>query len=116
MQSTKTVTGVSKQVQDVLRRVDRKQLRNNTQRVLLSLLTTDGWVPRTVLRVPNAAARVRDLRKEEFGGFDVQCATPEDLMVEGRSDVTDKQTFYRLDRNSVTLSAVKTALKGVVSV
>ena len=107
----------NKRVKEVVSRVDRRQLRNNTQKVLLSLLnptSKDGWVARTALRVPSASARVRDLRKAEFGGFQVECISASELGRRTASTVTSKQTFYRLVPNTVTVSAVQRALKGVI--
>lgn len=96
-------------VKRMVKRVDRREL-NNTQRVLVSLLTANGWVARTSLRVPNVSARLRDLRKDEFGGFEVECATPEQLGRENRSEVTRKQTYYRLNPSSVNMERVRACL------
>ncbi|MAE87662.1 MAG: hypothetical protein CMB80_33320 [Flammeovirgaceae bacterium] len=100
----------------VVRRVDRRRLANNVQRVLLSLVKAgkDGWVPRTSLRVPSVGARIRDLRKSEFGGFEVECKTPSDLNKRGRSVKTSRQTFYRIVPRSVTVARLGRALKGVI--
>ena len=104
----------SKKASEVLSNVNRRRLRNNTQRVLLSLVAADGWVARTALRVPSATARVRDLRKSEFGSFVVECASAADLGRDNRSTVTDRQTFYRIVPQTITFSALQQALKGVI--
>jgi hypothetical protein len=66
----------------------------------LRLLAAEGeWVSRSQLaKIPSATARVRDLRKEQFGSFRVECKSSDDL--EKR---TSKRTFYyRIDANRVT--------------
>lgn len=95
----------------------RSQLANNVQRVLLSLVmadSKDGWVPRTALRVPSASARVRDLRKSDFGGFKVECVSAQELNKASRSQQTNRQTYYRIVPSSVTVSSLRRALKGVI--
>ena len=106
----------SVQVNNILQSVERRDLVNNVQRVFLSLVNADGdgWVPRTALRVKSASARIRDLRKDEFGGFRVECASANDLNKSGRSKVTTRQTFYRIVPRSVTVSRVGKVLKGVI--
>ncbi len=102
----------NKTVQNMIDRIDRRQLRNNTQRALLTLLTTDSeWVSRTSMRIPSAAARLRDLRKEEFGGFKVECASATEL----KRNAAPRQTFYRLDTRTVTASRLQKAFEGVVT-
>jgi len=105
------------QASSVLRRVNRRKLVNNVQKVLLSLVTAptqDGWVPRTSLRVPSVGARIRDLRKAEFGGFQVECRSAIELNRVGRNGKTTRQTFYRILPRSVTVSSLSRVLKGVV--
>lgn len=105
---------VNAEVRNIVKRIDRRKLTNNTQRVLLALLTSQTeWVARTSIRVPSVSARLRDLRKEEFGGFDVECATPNQLARRSRANTT-RQTFYRLNPRSVTVSKVLAVFEGVV--
>ncbi|MDP2685246.1 MAG: hypothetical protein Q8P20_09515 [bacterium] len=107
----------SNQVSEVVAGINRRQLKNNTQRVFLSLVkaaTNDGWIARTSLRVPSAGARIRDLRKSKFGGFVVECASASDLNRNGISTVTSRQTFYRIVPKTVTVSALNQVLKGVI--
>ena len=97
--------------------VSRRRLVNNVQRVLFTLInanTKSGWVPRTSLRVPSVGARVRDLRKAEFGGFRVECKSAADLNVVSRAKSTSRQTFYRIVPNSVTVTGLNQVLKGVI--
>ncbi len=106
----------NKYASSVVRKVDRRRLANNVQRVLFSLIKAekDGWIPRTALRIPSVGARIRDLRKSEFGGFEVECKTPSDLNRCGRSVKTNRQTFYRIVPRSVTVTRLSKALKGVI--
>jgi hypothetical protein len=92
---------------DSIRRDSRSgaKLANNTQRVGLKLLAADGeWIPRYRLTtVPSGTARVRDLRKEAYGGFEVECKSSDDL-----NRKTSKKTFYyRINTNHVTQSQVQ---------
>ena len=101
-------------VREVLSKVNRRRLRNNTQKVLFSLAKNGGWVARTALRVPSVGSRIRDLRKEQFGGFAVECATPAAVNRSGASVLTKRQTFYRIVPRTITLSALRRVLKGVI--
>ena len=83
-----------------------KKITNNTQRVGVRLLSANGeWMPRSSLtRIPSATSRVRDLRKDEFGGFHVECKSSNDL-----ARKTSKRTFYyRINPNKVTQRQIKT--------
>lgn len=105
-----------KNVSQFLTRVNRRNLTNNTQRVLLRLLAADGeWVSAGQLRqvvrsnstsVDATTARVRDLRKAAFGGFDVQCASAAELNRDGGS----RRFFYRLNISGLTTQQVARVL------
>ena len=90
---------------NLLSNVNRRQLATNTQRVAYRLLNANGeWVSRKQLEtmVTSATARVRDLRKPQFGGFKVQCASAAELGKRG-----DNHTFfYRIPPRSVRKSQV----------
>lgn len=106
------MTTVRKNIDRMIETVvsNRRSLTNNTQRVLVKLLTAeneDGWVSRTSMRVPSATRRLRDLRLEEFGGFVVECKS---VGTQGRRH----QTFYRVRPESVTLSALRKIFKEVI--
>jgi hypothetical protein len=107
---------MNKNVQKMVKRIDRRQLTNNTQKVLLALLTSNTeWVARTSIRVANVSARIRDLRKTEFGGFRVECATAKQA---GKrvSTTGPRQTFYRLATSTVTPQRVQRVFgEGVVT-
>lgn len=107
----------SKSAANVVSNVSRRSLTNNTQRVLLSLVNPtnkDGWVARTALRIPSVGARIRDLRKDEFGGFQVECVSATDLNKKNVSTVTTRQTFYRIVPRTVTVTALNKVFKGVI--
>lgn len=92
----------------IVNRVNRRRLRNNTQKVLLALLGAGGeWVARTSLRIPSAASRIRDLRTLEFGKLDIECASAAELGVTRRSVKTKNPTYYRLNVASKALTVGK---------
>lgn len=98
-------------VRNFVSRIDRSKLRNNTQRVLLALLKSEGqWVSRSTIRVNSAARRIRDLRSASFGGFHVDCAMPQEI---GKRVRRVGQTFYRLSPSSVTMQKVAQVFEGV---
>ncbi len=63
------------------------------------LAAAGEWVPRSQLtKVPSATARVRDLRKEQFGSFQVECKSSDELKKK-----TSKKTFYyRINASRIT--------------
>jgi hypothetical protein len=83
-------------------RVNSSRFTNNTQRVLHRLLTANGdWISRDELNrvARSASARVRDLRKVQFGNINVQCSSATAL---GR--VGNHNTFYyRINPRNVTI-------------
>lgn len=93
--------------------LNRRTFTNNTQRALYTLITAamegTGWVSRGSVRVPSAAARLRDLRKEEFGGLDVVCQSSTQL---GRTSGT-RTTFYKLNTNRLSLSQIRRVFENV---
>lgn len=105
---------LSNTVQRMVDQINPRQLRNNTQRVLFALLTSsEEWVSRTSLRIPSASARLRDLRKEEYGSFLVSCARPQEL----NRPVTKRNrtaTFYRLSPRSVSAAKISKMFEGVM--
>jgi hypothetical protein len=97
---------LNKTVKDIVSSVDPRTLTSNTQRALLALLRADGsWVSRGSVRVSNATARMRELRRPEFGGFAVEVATAKEL---GKPSTT---TYYRVNPSSVTPERVKRVFK-----
>jgi hypothetical protein len=102
-------------IQNLVSKINKRRLTNNTQRALLALLTSKSeWVARTAMRIPSIGARIRDLRKAQFGRFTVQCASANRLERRTRRN-SARQTFYRLDPNSVTAAKVARVFKGVIA-
>jgi hypothetical protein len=97
---------MSKTIQTTIQKIsENTKITNNTQRVGLRLLSAAGeWIPRSRLtKVPSATARIRDLRKAEFGSFPVECKSSDDL-----SRKTSKKTFYyRINVNKVTQKQIE---------
>lgn len=92
-----------------VRSLNRRTFTNNVQRVLHTLLIADGeWVSRTAFRVPSAAARLRDLRKDEYGAFDVVCSSAFELDRNGSS----RTFYYRLNTGNMTLAQVREIFQG----
>ena len=93
-------------IKSFINKVDKRKFHNNLQRVMFSLLKREGgWLARTTLKVPNVGARLRDLRKDKFGNFNVECKSAKQLKKVKRvhkSKLTAHQTFYRLDLGSVS--------------
>jgi len=77
----------------------------------LRLLASGDWVSRAQLsRIPSATARVRDLRKDELGGFPVECKSSLDL---GKSSA--KRTFYyRINPTKVSKKQIETLFKQAI--
>ena len=104
----------NKKVVAIVNKINRRKLTNNTQRVLHSLLTAKGgWISRTAFKVPSAGARLRDLRKNQFGGFVVECVSANNLNKKRKSSVT-RPTYYRINPRSVTATSLEQAFKGVI--
>lgn len=89
-----------------IQNIKNNNLTNNTQRVGLRLLTADGdWIPRSRLaRIPSATSRIRDLRKEEFGGFQVECKSSDEL----NKKASKRTYYYRINPNKVTKKQIST--------
>lgn len=87
-------------VKTLIHGIQDRHLKNNTQKVGLRLLNAIGtWIPTSRLeKIPSATSRVRDLRKDQFGSFDVECQSSNDL-----NKRTAKKTFYyRINPDNVT--------------
>ncbi len=95
-------------MKNTLQGVNRRNFTNNTQRAAYRLLNAGGtWVSRADIErtVTSAAARIRDLRKDEFGSFTVECAAASDLGKRGTG------FFYRIPMSTVRRSQVKTVFR-----
>lgn len=96
---------MSKTIHQTIQTIKSRTLKNNTQRVGLRLLTADGeWIPRSRLtEVPSGTARARDLRKEEFGSFPVECKSSDEL----KRKSSHRTFYYRINPNKVTQKQVR---------
>ena len=66
-------------VRRYVERLNTRRFTNNVQRVLYTLLNKGGeWVDTGTFRVNSADSRLRDLRKNEYGRFNVVCRRQED--------------------------------------
>ena len=82
-----------------LRTIKTDKLTNNTQKAALRLLSAQGkWLsqPDLARTVRSASARVRDLRKPQFGSFRVDCKRAGELKKRGDA------FYYRINPNTVT--------------
>jgi len=97
-------------IKSELQSINRRTLTNNTQKVAFRLLGANGaWVSRKDLErtITSAAARVRDLRKVQFGGFAVECASASALNRKG-----DKGAFfYKITPSSVRKTQINTIFR-----
>lgn len=108
------ILSYSNNIKTLLAKVNRRKLKNNTQRVLLTLLTTKNkWVSRSSIKIPSVGARLRDLRKPQFGSFKVECTSGSSLGK--RSQENSRPTYYRVNPNSVTVSRVTKVFEGVIN-
>lgn len=91
-------------VKNFVKNLNRRNFTNNTQRVLHTLLTApgNGWVTLSRLRVPSAGARVRDLRKAQYGGLSVACSRSSEAGVRTASDFV-----YRLNKSKITVEQLR---------
>lgn len=97
-------------VKTLLNGVNRRNLTSNTQKAAFRLLSANGqWLSRGELSrtISSAAARVRDLRKPEFGGFTVECASAVTLDKRG----THNTFFYRIPPKTVKKTQVNTVFR-----
>jgi hypothetical protein len=90
-------------IKQYVRSLNRRKFTKNVQRVLFALLINDtNTVSRGSLRVPSATSRLRDLRKDQYGSFDITCLSSTDLNRTGTPT-----TFYHLNTNNITLTQLR---------
>lgn len=90
-------------VTQYIRSLNRRNFTKNVQRVLFNLLTSEtNMVSRGSLRVPSATSRLRDLRKDQYGAFQITCLHSSEL---GRTGTPT--TFYRLNTNNITVNQLR---------
>lgn len=97
-------------IENIVKNIKRKTLTNNTQKVALKLLKANGkWIARNQLeQIPSAAARIRDLRKKQFGQFEVECKSANSL---NRRNAQRGMFYYRIEPDSVTETKLKNIFK-----
>ena len=102
---------MSRTLVTLMSKLNRRRFSNNTQRVLHTLITAKGeWIPRSAFRVASAGSRLRDLRKDGFGGFDIQCRSAASLGLAG-----GRHTFYyRLPLKDLSVNKLESIFEGVV--
>jgi hypothetical protein len=88
---------MKKTIQGKIQEINKKSLSNNTQKVGIRLLEAEGeWVPRSrLIKIPSATARIRDLRKQAFGSFSVECKS--EISRNGK-----KVYYYRINSAKLT--------------
>jgi len=94
----------------IIQTISTKSITNNTQRVGRLLLLANGeWQPRSTFthRVSSAMARIRDLRKDEYGNFQVECKSSDEL----NRKTSHKTFYYRIRPTTVKPTQVKTLFK-----
>lgn len=105
---------LSKSVTSIVNSINARDCQSNTQKALLALLrgavdeTSEGFVSRSTMRIPNVGARIRSLRTKDFGEFTIECVRGE------RNSKGGYSTHYRLDPRSVTADKVRMVFEGVV--
>ncbi len=90
---------------NIINEINTRRLTSNTQKAAHRLLSANGrWLSRADLSrtVKSAAARIRDLRKDEFGAFEVECRSAIELNKQGNY----RSFYYRINPNSVTKSQI----------
>jgi len=104
-------------VSTLINKINPRKLQTNTQKVLYKLLSVgeNEWVSRSSIKVPSASARLRDLRKPQYGSFVVECVTAKALNKRSKTTSTTKQTFYRINSSSITLNKVASIFEGVIA-
>lgn len=95
-------------VRNFVNTLDKKTFTNNTQRVLFQLLKavdgpTDGWVVLDKFLVGSPGSRLRDLRKVQFGGFNILCRSASRVGKSGRGQTY----YYKLGQRNLTVGKLK---------
>jgi hypothetical protein len=94
-------------IKKAIKNISRNKLTSNTQRVALKLLSADGkWLSRGDIAgksITSVAARIRDLRKKQFGNFRVDCRSAGQL---GKRATKKGSFYYRIPPRTVTTKQV----------
>jgi len=99
---------MKKEVYNFVKKISRNTLATNTQRALYDLVTAlnegdGGWIPLKKFRVSSAGARVRDLRKPQYGQFDIRCRSASRLDRSG----TRHTFYYKLAQRNLTVGQLR---------
>lgn len=89
-------------IKTTLQTINRRKLTSNTQKAAFRLLKANGaWVSRKDLErtISSASARVRDLRKSQFGGFKVEASSGSAL---NKRRATRGSWYYRIVPDTVS--------------
>lgn len=92
---------MKKVILNKLNKIDKNGL-SNTKKVAVKLLTAEGeWLPRSKFgKIPSVTSRIRDLRKTEYGAFNVECKRADEL---GKHISRSKKTYYyRINPSTVS--------------
>jgi hypothetical protein len=95
---------------NIVNGISTRRLTSNTQKAAYRLLNANGrWLSRADLSrtVKSAAARIRDLRKDEFGAFEVECCSAVELDKQG----DHRSFYYRINPNNVTRKQINTVFR-----
>lgn len=92
-------------ITNILNNINTRKFTNKTQKAAYRLLRAKGgWVSnRDLMRTISNTRRVRDLRLEQFGAFQVECASATDLNKKG-----ENLYFYRIKPSSVKKAQLST--------
>ena len=106
-----TALSVKNKIQNKIKNIQVRKLKNNTQKVGLRLLSSiDEWIPRSRLeKIPSATSRIRDLRKEKFGAFNIECKSSDDL----NKKVSKRMFYYRVVANKITNKQLDTLFPNI---
>jgi hypothetical protein len=100
-------------VRNFVGNLNKKTFTNNVQRVLYHLLTAEGdWVRLDRTNIPSSEARARDLRKSQYGEFNIFCRSANDLHVVGATP-TCKTHYYKLGQRNLTIGKLKTVFGNI---
>lgn len=99
---------MKKSVSDFVKKINRSKLTTNTQRVLFTLLTAlyegeGGWVPLKKFYTSSAGSRIRDLRKSQYGQFDILCRSASKLERSGSGHTF----YYKLAQRNLTAGQLR---------
>ena len=103
-------------VRNFVNKLESSNFTNNNQRVLYQLLTElksgNGWIVNDRFDVKSAGSRIRDLRKYQFGGFDILCRSAKKLGATGYGQTY----YYKLAQRNLTIGKLKVIFGNILYV